>query len=158
MISQWAKLSVGLSSKEWGDYKRTQQGALAALLLYLYKLHVVHATTILTGPYVHALSSCPITHPHVFSIRPPCFLHVPWHYTLNLRCTCAHHVYTMRNPCLLTSLLTLTPSRLFPILLDPKFFQTILDSIIWLPGHVLSIHCRLIIILLSYLCSNPNPT
>ena len=158
MISQWAKLSVGLSSKEWGDYKRTQQGALAALLLYLYKLHVVHATTILTGPYVHALSSCPITHPHVFSIRPPCFLHVPWHHTLNLHCTCAHHVYTMRNPCPLTSLLTLTPSRLFPILLDPKSFQTILDSITWLPGHVLSIRCRLIIILLSYLCPNPNPT
>ena len=28
-------------------------------------------------PNVHALSSCPITHPHVFSLRLPCFLHVP---------------------------------------------------------------------------------
>jgi len=136
MISQQAKLSVGLSSKEWGNYKRTRQGALAALLLYLYKLHVVRATTILTCPYVHASSSCPITHPHVFSLRPPCFLHVPWHHIFNLRYTYAHYVYTMRNPCLLMSSLTLTPSRLFPILLDPKFFQIALDSITWLPGHV----------------------
>ena len=111
MISQRAKLSNGLSSKEWGNYKRTWQGALTVLLLYLYKLHVVCATTILTCPYVHASSSCPITHPHVFSLRPPCFLHVPWCHTFNLRCICAYHMYTMRNPCLLTSLLTLTPSR-----------------------------------------------
>ena len=54
-------------------------------------------------PNVHASFSCPITHPHVFSIRPPCFLHVPWHHTLNLHCTCAHHVYTMSNYCPLTS-------------------------------------------------------
>ena len=60
-----------------GIYKRTRQEALAALLLYLYKLHVVHATTIITCPYVHALSSCPITHPHMFSLRPLYFLHVP---------------------------------------------------------------------------------
>jgi len=148
MISQRAKLSNELSSKEWGDYKRARQGALTVLLLYLYYYIVVRATTILTGPYVHASSSYPITHPHVFFLRPPCFLHVPWRHTLNLRCTCAHHVYTMRNPCPLTSLLTLTPSRLFPILLDPKSFQTTLDSITWLPGHVpISypfVHCRLI--------------
>ena len=41
-----AKLSNKLSSSR--DYKRTQQGALATLLLYLYKFHVVCATTILT--------------------------------------------------------------------------------------------------------------
>ena len=159
MISQQAKLSVGLSSNECGNYKRTRQGALAALLLYLYKLHVVCAT-IICLPHVylpcfylmsiyHASTSCPLTHPHVFSIRPPCFLHVPWHHTFNLRCICTHHVYTMKNLCLLTSLLTLTPSRLFLILLDPKSFQTTLDSFIWLPGHVpIScpfVHCRLII-------------
>ena len=95
----------------------------------------------------HASTSCPITHPHVFSLRPPCFLHVPWCHTFNLRYTCAHHVYTMRNLCPLTSLLTLTSSRLFLILLDPKSFQTALDSITWLPGHMLSypfVHCRLI--------------
>ena len=85
---------------------------------------------------VHTSSLCPITHPHVFFLRPPCFLHMPWCHTFNLRCTCAHHMYTIRNPCPLTSLLTLTPSRLFPILLDPKSFQTALDSITWLPGHV----------------------
>ena len=33
-----------------GIYKRTQQGALAALLLYLYNLQVVRATTILLLP------------------------------------------------------------------------------------------------------------
>ena len=64
MISQQAKLSSGLSSNEWGNYKRTQQGALAALLLYLYKYKVVHATTI-CFPHVH--SPCfylmSITHP-----------------------------------------------------------------------------------------------
>ena len=151
MISQLAKLSSGLSSNEWGNYKRTRQGALAVLLLYIYKLHVVRATTILTGPYVHTSSSCSITHLHVFSLRPPYFLHVPWRHTFNLCCTCAHHVYTMRNPCPLTSLLTLTPSRLFLILLDPKSFQTALDSTTWLPGHMLSIRCRLIITTVLYL-------
>ena len=84
----------------------------------------------------HASTSYPITHPHVFSIRPPYFLYMPWCHTFNLCCTCAHHVYTMRNPCPLTSFLTLTPSRLFLILLDPKSFQTTLDSVTWLPGHV----------------------
>jgi len=63
-----------------------------------------------TCPYVHALFSYSITHPHVFSLRPPCFLHVLWRHTLNLRYTCAHYVYTMRNSCPLTSFLTLTPS------------------------------------------------
>ena len=33
-----------------GIYKRTRQGALAALLLYLYKYRVVRATTILLLP------------------------------------------------------------------------------------------------------------
>jgi len=87
--ADFGKALSRLSSSE--DYKRTRQGALTALLLYLYKLHVVHATTILTYPYVHALSSCPITHLHVFSLRPSCFLHVPWCHTLNLCCTCVHH-------------------------------------------------------------------
>ena len=74
-----------------------------------------------------------------------------WHHTFNLRCTCAHHVYTMRNPCPLTS--SPNPnsiSRLLLILLDPKSFQTALDYVTWLPGHVLSICCRLIIIILIY--------
>jgi len=37
MISQRAKLSNRLSSKEWRNYKRTQQGALTALLLYVMR-------------------------------------------------------------------------------------------------------------------------
>ena len=81
----------------------------------------------------HASSSCSITYSHVFSLRPPCFLHVPWRHTFNLCYTYAYHVYTMRNPCPLMS----SPNpRLFPILLDPKSFQTALDSVTWLPGHV----------------------
>ena len=73
---------------------------------------------------------------HASTLRLLCFLHVPWRHTFNLCCICAHHVYTMRNRCPLTSLLTLTPSRLFPILLDPKSFQTVLASVTWLPGHM----------------------
>ena len=91
-----------------GNYKRTRQGALAVLILYIYYRLLVHATTIIICPYVHVSSLCPITHPHVFSLRPLYFLHVPWHHTLNLCYTCAYHVYTMRNSCFLTSLLTLT--------------------------------------------------
>ena len=59
--TDFSKALSRLSSSR--DYKRTRQGALAALLLYLYKLPVVHATTISTCPNVYALSSCPITHP-----------------------------------------------------------------------------------------------
>ena len=109
-------------------------------LLHCSSIYITYRWSVLqqyySCPNVHASSSCSITHPHVFSIRPPYFLHVPWRHTFNLHCTCAYHVYTMRNPCPLTSLLTLTPSRLFPILLDPKSFQTALDSITWLSGHV----------------------
>ena len=118
--ADFSKALSWLSSS--GDYKRTRQGALAVLILYIYYRLLVHATTIITCPYVHASFSCPITYPHVFSLRPLCFLHVPWRHTLNLHCTYMHHVYTMRNSCLLMSSLTLTPSRLFPILLDPKSF------------------------------------
>jgi len=96
----------------------------------------------------HTFTSCPITHPHVFSLRPLYFLHMPWCHTFNLRYICVHHMYTMRNHCSLMSSLTLTPSRLFPILLDLKSFQTALNSITWLPGHMpISnpfVHCRLI--------------
>jgi len=77
MILQRAKLSVGLSSKEWGNYKRTRQGALAALLLYLYNLHVVRATTILTDPKVHASTSCPLLIHHASTLRLPCHIYMP---------------------------------------------------------------------------------
>ena len=99
----------------------------------------------------HAFTSCPITHSHVFFLRPPYFLHVPWHHTFNLCYTCAHHVYTMRNPCPLTSSLTLTPSRLFLILLDHSSLCHMTSRSC---AYLLSLfHCRLIIIIL-----NPNPS
>ena len=85
----------------------------SVLQQYVYLMSIHHAST-----------SCPVTHPHVFSLRPPCFLHVPWRHTFNLCYTCVYHVYTMRNPCPLMSSLTLTPSRLFPILLDPNVVAT----------------------------------
>ena len=136
MILQRAKLSSGLSSNEWGITRELdKEPSLHCSSIYItYKWSVLQQY--LTDPKVHAATSCPITHPHVFSLRPPCFLHVPWRHIFNLRYTCAHHVYTMRNPCPLTSSLTLTPTRLFPILLDPKSFQTALDSVTWLLGHV----------------------
>ena len=75
-------------------------------LLHCSSIYIIYMWSMLqqyySCPNVHASSSCPITHPHIFSIRPPCFLHVPWCHTFNLYCTYAHHVYTMRNPCPLT--------------------------------------------------------
>ena len=56
--------------------------------------------------YLPALMSMLL--PHVLLLRPPCHIHVPWHHTLNLYCTCAHYMYTMRNSYLLISSLTLT--------------------------------------------------
>ena len=59
---QYADSSKALSwLSSSGDYKRTRQEALTALLLYLYKYNMVCATTISTSPYVHASTSCPIT-------------------------------------------------------------------------------------------------
>ena len=80
-----AKLSSRLSSS--GDYKRTRQEALAILILYIYYRLLVRVTTIITCPYVHVLSLCPITHLHVFSLRLPYVLHVLWHHIFNLYCT-----------------------------------------------------------------------
>jgi len=90
-----------------GDYKRTRQGALTAFIYYIYTWLLVRATTISIQP----LSPCRYLMSYYSStIRLPCRIHVPWRHTLNLCCTCAHHVYTMRNPCPLTSSLTLSPS------------------------------------------------
>jgi len=136
MISQLAKLSVGLSSNEWGITRELdKEPSLHCSSIYISYMWSV-LQQYLTDPKVHASASCPLLIYHASTLRPPCFLHVPWHHIFNLRYTCAHHVYTMRNTCPLTSSLTLTPSRLFPILLDPKSFQTALDYSTWLPGHV----------------------
>ena len=132
-------------------------------LLHCSSIYITYKWSVLqqylTDPKVHAASSCPLLIFPTSTLRPPCFLHVPWCHTFNLRYTCAHYVYTMRNLYPLTS--SPNPnsiSRLFPILLDFKSFQTILDSITWLPGHVpISypfVRCRLII---NYF-PNPNPS
>ena len=109
--TDFSKALSRLSSS--GDYKRTRQEALAVLILYIYYRLLVYATTIIICPYVHASFSYSITHPHVFFLRSPCFLHMPWCHTLYLHYTCAHDVYTMRNHSPLMSSLILTPSRLF---------------------------------------------
>ena len=83
LISPLAKLSSGLSSNEWGNYKRTRQGALAALLFYLYKLYMVHATTICL-PHVH----------------PLCFYLMSYYSS-----TCVFLKATMLPTCVLTSYL-----------------------------------------------------
>ena len=57
--ADFSKALSRLSSS--GDYKRTRQGALTVLILYIYYRLLVHATTIITCPYVHASSSCSIT-------------------------------------------------------------------------------------------------
>ena len=93
------------------DYQVTNGGITRELdkepSLHCSSIYITYRWSVLqqyySCPNIHASSSCPITHPHVFSLRPPYFLHVPWHHTFNLHCTCAHYVYTMRNPCLLTS-------------------------------------------------------
>ena len=124
----------GISSREF-TRELDKEPSLHCFSIYItYKWSVLQQY--LTDPKVHATTSCPITHLHMFSLRLLCFLHMPWCHTFNLRYTCAHHVYTMRNPCPLMSSLILTSSRLFLILLDPKSFQTTLDSVIWLLGHV----------------------
>ena len=131
MISQQAKLSVGYQVTNGGITRELDKEPL----LHCSFIYITYKWSMLQQCVY--LSSCPLTHLHVFSIRLPCFLHVPWCHTLNLCCTCAHHVYTMRNPCPLTSFPNPNSySRLFLILLDSKFFQTTLDSITWLPGHV----------------------
>jgi len=63
--ADFSKALSWLSSS--GDYKKTRQGALTALLPYLYKLQVVHATTmclshIYSTVTVQDCASCPNIH------------------------------------------------------------------------------------------------
>ena len=138
MISQRAKLSNRLSSKEWEiTRKLNKEPSLHCSSIYITISWSMLQQCVYLMSIHHATTSCSITPPHVFSIRLPCFLHVPWCHTFNLCYTCTHYMYIMRNPCPLTS--SPNPnsiSRLFPILLDSKSFQTVLASVIWLPGHV----------------------
>jgi len=91
--SWYADFSKALSRlSSSGDYKRTQQGALTALLLYLYKYNVVRATTMCL-PYVLLLIH------HAFTSRPP-YLYLK----ATIPCPCALTSYslisiTMCAPC-----------------------------------------------------------
>ena len=100
-------------------------------LLHCFSIYINTMWSILQQ-YLLALISIPLPHVlllihYTFTSRPPYHVHVLWHHTLYSLSPCIHHVYTMRNPCPLTSLLILTLSILFLILLDPKSFQTALD-------------------------------
>ena len=72
-----------LSSNEWGNYKRTRQGALTALLLYIYYYIVVRTTTICL-PHVH----------------PPCFYLMSYYSSIYVFLKA-----TMLLTCVLTSYL-----------------------------------------------------
>ena len=63
MILQRAKLSSGLSSNEWRNYKRTRQGALALFIYYIYTWLLVCATTISIRPLSPCRYLMSITHP-----------------------------------------------------------------------------------------------
>ena len=54
----------------WEIHKRTQQGVSAELEPYIYILHMVHATTNYTCPYVHALFSCLLQGHHIVFMCP----------------------------------------------------------------------------------------
>ena len=75
-----------------GIYKRTRQGALAALLLYLYKYNVVRATTMCLPPVLLLIY-------HASTSRPPCL-----YLKATMSCLCALTSYslisiTMCAPC-----------------------------------------------------------
>jgi len=94
---------------------------------YLYKCSWSVLQLLYTYPNVHALFSCLLLIYHMSSSRLACHIHVSWCHTLNptlnLCHPCIHHVYTMKNHVPWYHSI----SRLFPILLDSKSFQTTLD-------------------------------
>ena len=103
----------------------------------LDKEPLLHCSSIYTTTLWSMLQQCVylMSIYHMSTLRLPCFSHVPWRHTFNLCCTCAHY----EEPMSLDVIPNLNSiSRLFLILLDPKSFQTALDSITWLPGHMLS--------------------
>ena len=91
--ADFSKAFSRLSSS--GNYKRTQQGALAVLILYLYKYNVVYATIISTGSYVHAFTSCSITHPLCFYLKTtmlcPCALTSYSLISITMCAPCVYH-------------------------------------------------------------------
>jgi len=75
IISQQAKLSNGLSSKEW-ELQENSTRSPHYIIYYIYTWLLVHTTTISIQPLSPCVILMSITHPHVFSIRLPCFLHI----------------------------------------------------------------------------------
>ena len=67
-----------LSSNKWGIIRELdKEPSLYCSSFYItYKWSMLQQCVYLMSIH-HASTSCPITHPHVFSLRPPCFLHVP---------------------------------------------------------------------------------
>ena len=113
---QYANFSKALSRlSSSGDYKRTQQGALTALLLYLYKYNVVCATTISTGPYVHVSTSCSITH-------PPCF-----YFKAIIPCPCALTSYSLISITMYTPCVHYEKPLSLDVISNPNSFQTLPD-------------------------------
>ena len=91
--ANFSKALSRLSSS--GDYKRTRQGSLTVLILYIYYRLLVHAIIILTGPYVHASTSCPITHPPCFYLKAtmpyPCALMSYSLISITMYAPCIHY-------------------------------------------------------------------
>ena len=116
-----------------GNYKRTRQGALAALLLYLYKLQVVCATTISTGPYVHASTSYPITHPPCFYLKAtmpyPCALTSYSLISITMHALCVHHKEPISLNIIPNPNSSLDSFRSFQTLSPSRPLQTTLASI-----------------------------
>ena len=98
-------------------------------------------------PHVHYLSaSCPITYSPCIYLKAS----MPYTYALMLYSLIfIDHVYTICIPWETYVPWYHSVSRPFPILLDPKSFQTTLGlwhDVMWLESHMPSLsHCRLII-------------
>ena len=105
---------------------------------------------VLSYPNVYVLSSCLLLIYHTFTSRPLCHVHVPWHHTSLISVI---HACTMCTPWETHVSWCHSISRLFLILLDPKSFQTTLNSSrpmischVTSQSHTLSLsHHRLII-------------
>ena len=67
-----------LSSNEWGITRELdKEPSLHCSSIYINTKWSVLQHYVYLMSIHHASTSYPITHPHMFSIRPPCFLHVP---------------------------------------------------------------------------------
>ena len=97
-----------------------------SILLTIYiSIHGPCYNCALSYPNVHALSLCPLLIYYAFTSRPPYYVYVPW---------CHTSLISIIHACIMcTPWRTHVPwchsiSRLFLIFLNPKSFQTTLDS------------------------------